>query len=58
MTGVLLDNRCQAAQGKILFLKNFGVRLRMRASPVYEPMFECRGETGIWGIHQGLQVIY
>jgi hypothetical protein len=46
--------RCQAAQGKILFLKNFGVRLRMRASSVYEPMFECQGETGIWGIHPGV----
>ena len=28
--------RCQAAQSKFLFLKNFGVRLRMRASFVYE----------------------
>ena len=26
----------------------------MRASSVYEPMFECQGETGIWGIHPGV----
>ena len=37
-----------------MFLKNFGVRLRMRASSVYEPMFKCQGETGIWGIHPGV----
>ena len=47
-------NRCQAAQGKILFLKNFGVRLRMRASSVYEPIVWVSGRDWNLGDSPGV----
>ena len=46
--------RCQAAQGKILFLKNFGVRLRMRASSVYEPIVWVSGRDWNLGDSPGV----
>ena len=46
--------RCQAAQSKFLFLKNFGVRLRMRASSVYEPIVWVSGRDWNLGDSPGV----